>query len=149
MTGKGPPLVAPAWWVSHLELDWHDETFRGFWESLAEGFTLIRYDHLGVGMSDRDLSRAEPTLDGQVATLGAILDELALERVSLIGGSTGGCTAVAFAARFPDRVERLLLYGAYMDGTSIASRDVREAVIAAVRSHWGLGSRLLSGHLPR
>lgn len=20
--GDGPPLVAPAWWVSHLELDW-------------------------------------------------------------------------------------------------------------------------------
>ena len=87
---------------------------------------------------------AEPTLDGQVATLSDHLDELALERVSLIGGSTGGCTAVAFAARFPDRVEQLLLYGAYMDGTSIASRDVREAIIAAVRSHWGLGSRLLA-----
>ena len=144
VTGAGPPLVAPAWWVSHLELDWHDETFRGFWESLAQGFTLIRYDHLGVGMSDRDLGRAEPTLDGQVATVSAILDELALERVSLIGGSTGGSTAVAFAARFPDRVERLLLYGAYMHGTSIASRDVREAIIAAVRSHWGLGSRLLA-----
>ena len=144
VTGEGPPLVVPAWWVSHLELDWHDETVRGFWESLAEGFALIRYDHLGVGMSDRVLGRAEPTLDDEVATLSAVLDELALERVSLFGGSAGGCTAVAFAARFPDRVERLLLYGAYMDGSSIASRDVREAIIATVRSHWGLGSRLLA-----
>jgi pimeloyl-ACP methyl ester carboxylesterase/DNA-binding CsgD family transcriptional regulator len=144
VTGEGPPLVAPAWWLSHLELDWHDETFRGFWESLAEGFALIRYDHLGVGMSDRDLGPAELTLDGEVAALGAVLDELALERVSLIGGSSGGCAAVAFAARFPDRVEGLLLYGAYMDGSSIASGDVREAIVTAVRSHWGLGSRLLA-----
>lgn len=145
VTGEGPPLVAPAWWLSHLELDWHhDEKFRGFWESLAEGFTLVRYDHLGVGMSDRDLGRAELTLDREVAVLSAVLDQLALERVSLVGGSSGGCTAVAFAARFPDRVERLLLCGAYMDGSSIASRDVREAIIATVRSHWGLGSRVLA-----
>ena len=144
VTGEGRPLVAPAWWLSHLELDWQDETFRGFWEALAEGFALIRYDHLGVGMSDRDVGRAELTLDGEVAALSAVLDELALERVSLIGGSSGGCTAVAFASRFPDRVERLLLYGGYLDGSSIASREVREAIISAVRSHWGLGSRLLA-----
>lgn len=145
VTGEGPPLVAPAWWLSHLELDWHhDEKFRAFWESLAEGCTLVRYDHLGVGMSDRDLAGAELTPDGEVAVLSAVLDQLALERVSLIGGSSGGCTAVAFAARFPDRVERLLLYGAYMHGSSIAPPDVREAIIATVRSHWGLGSRVLA-----
>jgi len=40
MTGDGPPLVAPAWWVSHLELDWRDLAFRGFWESVGEGSRL-------------------------------------------------------------------------------------------------------------
>ena len=40
VTGDGPPLVAPAWWVSHLELDWSDQAFREFWESVAEGYTL-------------------------------------------------------------------------------------------------------------
>ena len=144
VTGEGPPLVAPAWWVSHLELDWQDETCRGFWQSLGDGFTVVRYDHLGVGLSDRDLGPAQPTLESEVATLGAVLDELGLERVSLVGGSTGGCTAVAFAARFPDRVKRLLLYGSYMDGSSIAPPEVRGAISAAVRSHWGLGSRLLA-----
>jgi pimeloyl-ACP methyl ester carboxylesterase/DNA-binding CsgD family transcriptional regulator len=62
----------------------------------------------------------------------------------LVGGSSGGCAAVAFAARFPERVDRLLLYGAYADGPSITSPEVREAIIATVRSHWGLGSRLLA-----
>ena len=50
--GDGPPLVAPAWWVSHLELDWQSTGFRRFWEGVADGYTLIRYDRLGVGMSD-------------------------------------------------------------------------------------------------
>lgn len=142
--GSGPPLVAPAWWVSHLELDWQDEGFRRFWEALADGYALIRYDRLGVGMSDRDVRAADLTLDGEVATLRAVLDELGLDRVSLVGGSCGSCAAVAFAAAFPERVERLVLYGSFPDGAAITTPDVADAIVSAVRAHWGLGSRLLS-----
>ncbi|MGZ6910855.1 MAG: alpha/beta fold hydrolase [Acidimicrobiia bacterium] len=144
VTGDGPALVAPAWWISHLELDWSDQAFRGLWESVAEGHTLVRYDRLGVGMSDRDVHDEDLTLDGDVALLCAVLDELDLDTVSLVGGSSGGCAAIAFAARFPERVDRLLLYGAYADGPSITSPAVREAIVGTVRSHWGLGSRLLA-----
>lgn len=144
VTGAGPPLVAPAWWVSHLELDWRDEPFRGFWESVGERYTLVRYDRLGVGMSDRDVLAEDLTLDNDVALLRAVLDELNLEKVVLAGGSSGGCAAIAFAARFPERVSRLLLYGAYADGSSITSPEVRKAIVATVRSHWGLGSRVLA-----
>jgi pimeloyl-ACP methyl ester carboxylesterase/DNA-binding CsgD family transcriptional regulator len=144
VNGEGPPVVAPAWWVSHLELDWADQAFRGFWETASDGHTLVRYDRLGVGMSDRDVRDQELTLDGDVALLEAVLDELALERVALVGGSSGGCAAIAFAARFPERVERLLLYGAYADGSSVTSPEVRQAIVSTVRSHWGLGSRVLA-----
>ena len=144
LSGDGPPLVAAAWWVSHLELDWQDEAFRRFWEALAEGYTLVRYDRLGVGMSDREGPDAQLTVDGEVALLGRVLDELELERVVLLGGSSGGCAAISFAARFPERVERLLLYGAYADGAAVSTPEVREAIVTTVRSHWGLGSRLLA-----
>jgi pimeloyl-ACP methyl ester carboxylesterase/DNA-binding CsgD family transcriptional regulator len=144
VTGDGPPLVAPAWWVSHLEFDWSDQAFRGFWESVAESYTLVRYDRLGVGMSDRDVRDEDLTVDRDVALLGAVLDELALQKVTLVGGSSGGCAAIAFAARFPERIDRLLLYGAYADGSSITSPAVRDAIVGTVRSHWGLGSRLLA-----
>jgi pimeloyl-ACP methyl ester carboxylesterase/DNA-binding CsgD family transcriptional regulator len=142
--GDGLPLVAPAWWVSHLELDWQSADFRRFWGGVADGYALIRYDRLGVGMSDRTMRGTDLTIDGEVATLCALLDELGLERVSLLGGSCGSCTAIAFAAAFPERVERLVLYGSYPNGAAIAAPGVREAILAAVRAHWGLGSRLLS-----
>jgi pimeloyl-ACP methyl ester carboxylesterase/DNA-binding CsgD family transcriptional regulator len=144
MRGDGPPLVAPAWWVSHLELDWQSVGFRRFWEGVATGYTLIRYDRLGVGMSDRTVRDSDLSLDGEVATLRALLDELDLDRVSLIGGSSGSCTAIAFAAAFPERVERLVLYGSYPNGAALTAPGVGEAILAAVRAHWGLGSRLLS-----
>lgn len=142
--GEGPPLVAPAWWVSHLELDWESADFRRFWESVADGYTLIRYDRLGVGMSDRAVRDSDLTLDAEVAMLRALVDELGLERVSLLGGSCGSCTAIAFAATYPERVERLVLYGSYADGSVITAPGVGDAIIGAVRAHWGLGSRLLS-----
>jgi pimeloyl-ACP methyl ester carboxylesterase/DNA-binding CsgD family transcriptional regulator len=142
--GEGPPLVAPAWWVSHLELDWESAGFRRFWEGVADTYTLIRYDRLGVGMSDRTVRDADLTLDAEVAMLHALLDELELERVSLLGGSCGSCTAIAFAAKYPERVERLVLYGSYADGSAITAPGVGDAIIATVRAHWGLGSRLLS-----
>lgn len=142
--GEGPALVAPAWWVSHLEMDWHHPGVRQFWEGVAGNFTLIRYDRLGVGMSDRVLHDSDLTIDSEIATLRALLDELELDRVSLIGGSSGSCTAVAFAAAFPERVDRLVLYGSYPDGSALTAPGVGDAIVAAVRAHWGLGARMLS-----
>ncbi len=144
LVGSGPPLVAPAWWVSHLELDWRDDSFRGFWEAVGAGHTLLRYDRPGVGMSDRDIDADTLTLDDEVAVLTAVLDELGLERVTLLGGSSGGCAAIACAARFPERVAELVLYGAYAHGPSIAPAAVREAIVDTVRAHWGLGARVLA-----
>jgi pimeloyl-ACP methyl ester carboxylesterase/DNA-binding CsgD family transcriptional regulator len=141
--GEGPPLVVPAWWVSHLELDWQNPSVRRFWEGVAHGYTLIRYDRLGAGMSDRRLDESALTLDGEVAVLRTLLDELGLDRVSLIGGSSGSCTALAFAAAYPQRVERLVLYGTYTHGDVLTPPGVAEAIVAAVQAHWGLGSRLL------
>ncbi len=144
LRGDGPALVAPAWWVSHLELDWQTPGVRRFWEGVAADCTLVRYDRLGVGMSDRTVRDDDLTLDAEVATLRTLLDELGLDRVSLIGGSSGSCTAVAFAAAFPERVDRLVLYGSYSHGDAITAPGVGNAIVAAVHAHWGLGSRVLS-----
>src|SRR4029079_11637121 len=129
VSGDGPFLVAAAWWVSHLEADAGDASYTRFWRDLSDGFTLVRYYRLGVGLSDREVAPADFTLDAEVDCLRALLDRLDVERATLIGGSTGGCTAIAFAARHPERVERLVLYGAYDRGADVAPADVRAAVL--------------------
>ncbi|MCD2192090.1 alpha/beta fold hydrolase [Actinomycetospora endophytica] len=143
-SGDGPLLICPAWWVSHLELDRDNTAVAHFWDAVGDGYSVVRYDRLGVGVSDRELRDDDATLDAEVEVIRAVADELDAERVSLLGGSSGGCAAIAFAARFPERVDRLVLYGAYADGASITQPEVREAILAAIRSHWGLGSRLLA-----
>ena len=144
MAGEGPLLLCPAWWVSHLELDRANQAFAQFWGAIGDGYSVVRYDRLGVGASDRELRDEDLTVDGEVEVIRALVDELGAERVGLFGGSSSGCAAIAFAARFPERVERLMLYGSYAEGPSISPPAVREAIVATVRSHWGIGSRLLS-----
>jgi pimeloyl-ACP methyl ester carboxylesterase/DNA-binding CsgD family transcriptional regulator len=144
LRGTGPALVAPAWWVSHLELERRDERIGRFWDALTPGFTLVRYDQLGVGGSDREVREDELTLERGVALLEAVIDHVGLGRVTLLGASGGAAAAIAFAARHPERVERLLLYGAFAHGAEIATPEVRAAILAAVRAHWGLGSRILA-----
>ncbi len=136
--------MLPAWWVSHVAEDWHSAPLRRFVEGLAAGRMVVRYDRVGTGMSDRERPGQTFTADFEAATLCAVLEELGLARVTLMGVSCGGCTAVSFAARWPERVDRLVLYGTYADGHTLGPPEARKGMVDIVRSHWGLGSRLLA-----
>lgn len=142
--GSGPALLLPALWISHLEYDWRFEELRAFIGALARRRTVIRYDRLGTGLSDRLDGGPEPTVDTEVATVAALVDALGLKELSLLGMSWGGCTAAAFAAREPGRVRCLALVGGFTHGARIAPASLREAMVATVRAHWGTGARLLA-----
>jgi len=143
--GSGPPLIMGGWWSSHLELDWRNPVFRRFVGALAEHRTIIRYDRPGAGVSDRGVMPAR-SLEEEVATLEAIVDVAAPgpRPLSLFGGSSGGGVASLFAARHPERVDRLVLYAAYARGAELAPPAAREAMLAIIDQHWGLGSRVLA-----
>src|SRR5207247_1122715 len=118
----------PAWWVNNIVEDWKLDGYRRFVGALAGERQVIRYDHLGCGMSDRELTRESLTLDHEVAVLAALIDHLGLERVSIVGGSFGGCTAVPYTVRHPECVDRLVLYGSFASGAKLARPDVRRAM---------------------
>jgi pimeloyl-ACP methyl ester carboxylesterase/DNA-binding CsgD family transcriptional regulator len=140
--GRGPALLVPAAWIGHLELLWQDPAVRAFFAPLAARRTLIQYDKPGCGLSDRWPGRQ--TLDTDLQVLQAVADQLRLERFDLLGISTAAPLSIAFAARHPARVGRLILYGGYADGHQVASAQVRAAMLALVRAHWGLGSDVLA-----
>jgi class 3 adenylate cyclase len=140
--GEGPPLVLPAWWVSHLERDWEEPAFRAFFETLAQRHTVIRYDRHGVGLSDRD--RTDISLQAELHYLETIIAHLRLKRLALLGISCGGPAAVAYAVKYPRRVSHLILYGAYSSGDAIAKEQVRASMLSLVRASWGIGSKTLA-----
>ena len=142
--GVGPPLVLPAWWVSNIAEDWKRNNFRRFVETLGSNRRVIRYDRLGCGLSERERPPETMSVDYEAELLGALLDELELDRVSLFGSSAGGPTAISYAAQHPERVDRLVLYGTYVNGADLGSTDLRRATVELVQAHWGLGSRMLA-----
>jgi pimeloyl-ACP methyl ester carboxylesterase/DNA-binding winged helix-turn-helix (wHTH) protein len=138
--GSGPPLVRSAHWITHLDYDWQSPVWRHWLVGLAREHTLVRYDERGCGLSDHDVT--DFTLDARVGDLETVVDDLGLERFPLLGVSQGGAVAVAYAARHPERVSHLVLFGAYVEGRARrASTDEqrREAALQVemVRLGWG------------
>lgn len=140
--GSGPFLVYVPGWLSHLELSWAWPAERGFYETLARGRTLVRYDQPGCGLSgpvDRPY-----TLDLELETLAAVARAAGADRFDLLGISLGAPVAAAWAAAHPDTVDRLVLYGGWVRGPEIASAAIQHHVLALVAEHWGLGSDVLA-----
>lgn len=74
---------------------------------LRRHFTVLDWDMRGFGDSDKP---APPySLDMWAEDAVRLLDHLGLERVHVHGSSMGGQVAIAFAARYPERVRRLVL----------------------------------------
>ena len=141
--GAGPPLLCDSGWVTHLTAQLELFCFDRFIEGLAERYTVIRYDKPGCGLSDRD--GADLSFDRQVAAALAVADAVGANHFSLFGASQGGQLAVAIAAACPDRVDALVLYGTCASGADLAPPEIRESIVALVRAHWGLGSKMLTG----
>jgi class 3 adenylate cyclase/pimeloyl-ACP methyl ester carboxylesterase len=110
--GAGQPLVYmpnPPW--SHVQLEWGMPELRRWYERLAEKRRLIRYDSRGCGLSERNV--ADFSLDAQVLDLEAVVDRLGLGQFALLGFGDSGPAAVAYAARHPERISRLILWCTY------------------------------------
>jgi len=113
--GAGPPLVQmPLIPFSHIEMEWQLPELRSWYERLALGATLIRYDGRGNGLSQRDV--ADYSLDAHVRDLQSVVEQLGEETVTLLGVFHSGPPAMAYAARFPERVSHLLLWCTYAHG---------------------------------
>jgi len=138
--GDGNPLVAVSAFFGHLEVEWNDPDTRAFWEALAAGRLLVRYDKRGTGLSDRNAK--DFSIEARVRDLESMIDAVGLARFDLLGISEGGATSIIYAARHPDRVNRLILYGAYP--RLFKSPKLADPVLSLVRSQWGMGSAALA-----
>jgi DNA-binding winged helix-turn-helix (wHTH) protein/pimeloyl-ACP methyl ester carboxylesterase len=117
-TGEGSYLVKTATWLTQVDKDTDNSPVWGHWvRALSRRYRYVRYDPRGCGLSDRDLAGHDLTkLDLWIDDLRRVIDDLGQERVALLGISQGGPVAVGFAARYPERVSHMILYGTYARG---------------------------------
>ncbi|MEO6526314.1 MAG: alpha/beta fold hydrolase [Gemmatimonadaceae bacterium] len=139
-SGAGAPLVKPANWLTHLEYDWNSPVWQPWLRELSREHTLLRYDERGSGLSDHEVD--DLSFDAWVKDLETVVDAMGLERFPLLGISQGCAVAIAYAARHPERVSRLVLYGGYVQGAIARARtpEEREAADVVMRQlplGWG------------
>ena len=135
--GGGPPLVRAATWLTHLDFDWESPLWRHWLDGLGDGHTVVRYDERGCGLSDRDCD--EFSVEAWVGDLETVVDAAGLDRFSLLGVSGGAAVALVYAARHPERLTHLILYGGFARGRMVRGPEDRlqqEALISAIRAGW-------------
>lgn len=85
----------------------HLEAYAKNLIALSQQFHVIAFDYVGHGLSDKPELDYTPHLLAE--QLGELMDALGLERAHLSGESLGGWVSALFAAKYPQRVGRLML----------------------------------------
>jgi pimeloyl-ACP methyl ester carboxylesterase/DNA-binding CsgD family transcriptional regulator len=138
--GAGPILIKAANWLSHLEYDLESPVW-GHWISfLGDHFRFLRWDDRGCGLTDSNVD--EISFDRWTGDLEAVVAASGVEEpFALLGISQGAATCVAYAARHPDRVSKMVLYGGYARGWGqrgdLEQQREYRAILELMRIGWG------------
>lgn len=123
------PFLANIWSL------WRMYGFAEFGRKLASGRRLIVVNPRGVGLSDRPRGF---TIESRMDDIRAVMDALGCEQASLLGLAESAATCAVFAASYPERVERLVLFTPYLRGSAGDHDRARELEqIRSERDHWG------------
>ena len=122
----GPPDAPAVVTLGGISADRHvslrdDGTSPGWWHGVAgpgraidtDAFRLIGVDFVDGGERADGRPERAVTMNDQADALAAVLDDLGIQRLhALVGASFGGMVSLAFAERYPERLERLVVIGA-------------------------------------
>lgn len=137
--GTGAPLVKAANWLTNVEYDWDSPAWSPLLHWLAERHRLIRYDGRGTGLSDRPV--ADISFAGFVRDFETVVDAVNVDRFAVLGISQGASVAIDYVARHPERVSKLILLGAYVQGRnrrgSPAENEKAATFLSMLRQGWG------------
>jgi pimeloyl-ACP methyl ester carboxylesterase len=137
VAGNGPALVFVPWVpFSNLRMEWRHPLLHQVFEQLARRLTVVHYDGRGTGHSQRDV--ADLSLEAMVGDLEAVIDWAGLAEVSLLGQYNSCPHAIAYAARHPERVTRMVLFGGSARGWDAMSARQTQALLSLIERDWDL-----------
>jgi DNA-binding CsgD family transcriptional regulator/pimeloyl-ACP methyl ester carboxylesterase len=119
---------------SNLRMEWQNTFLNGIFEQLARRLTLIHYDGRGTGHSQRDVTDVSP--DAMVADLEAVVGQVGAAEVCLLGQYNSCPHAIAYAARHPERVKRMALFGGSGRGWNAMSARQTQALLSLIEQDW-------------
>jgi pimeloyl-ACP methyl ester carboxylesterase/DNA-binding winged helix-turn-helix (wHTH) protein len=141
VSGDGPDLLIVPGFTSHLEVWWAPWSSYVA-ERLSRSCRLVLFDKRGTGLSDRPPNVG---VEDWLEDIGLVLDAVGSRQAVVVGVSAGGAVATLFAARHPERVRSLVLFGAsakYIrsdDYPPGISPDLVDPFLERLERRWGDG----------
>ncbi len=134
--GQGPPLVLMPMGPRNFRTEWRLAESRRFHERLAQRRQVVRYDLRGSGLSQR--GAVDFAFEAQVRDLEAVVERLRARRADLFAGVHAGPIAIAFTARHPERVSRLILWCTWTHRFGIYRPARSAAIQTLIDADWEL-----------
>lgn len=146
--GQGPiDLVVAPGWISNIDIHWDMPGYETWIGRLTSFCRVIVFDKRGSGLSDRDVG--DSALEDRADDLRAVMDAADSKQAVVLGFCEGGSLAKLFAAREPERVLALILFGTFPstreavdfpEGKAIA--EGMNYLVRSVKEAWGKGESL-------
>jgi DNA-binding NarL/FixJ family response regulator len=127
-------VLMPGVPFSDAVAEWRIPVLRRAFERLAGSVRLIQYDGRGTGHSQRDVS--DLSLDAMVRDLEAVVAAAGAGRHALLGYYASCLPAIAAAARSPEAVTQLILFGGAVRGWSPMSGSGTQALLSLIERDW-------------
>jgi len=154
--GTGPSLVCISHWMHTLKFDLDSPVWNPWLSTLTRRHSVISYDWRGCGLSDWD--RIDLSFERHVEDLEAVVAAAGVKRFVLVAMAFGAGTGLAYAARHPELVSHLVLYGSWSRGrlarmTTAEERAEARTRLKAIELGWpdensGYGQFYTSLYLP-
>jgi pimeloyl-ACP methyl ester carboxylesterase/DNA-binding CsgD family transcriptional regulator len=133
--GDGPALVQlPGVPFSNLEAEWRIPVLRRAFGRLARRVRLIQFDGRGTGRSQREVT--DLSLEAYLADMDAVIEAAAVDEVVLLGFYHSTLHAIPWAARHPDRVPGLILFGGFVRGWDLMRGASTQALLSLIERDW-------------
>lgn len=101
-------------------------------DDLAREFTVYAPDLIGRGMTQPVDLKGGPPQPHEVAHLFALLDQLGVDRFSVVGGSYGGLVGALMYLQQPERVEKLIMVAS---GSGFNTEEQQARMLADIYAH--------------
>jgi class 3 adenylate cyclase len=131
-------LVFAPGFISHIEHYWDHPDLARWLLRLGSFARVVMFDKRGTGLSDP--VPEVPSLEQRMDDVRAVMDTVGIESAAQLGISEGGALATLFAATYPERCQRLVLYGAFARWP--ITTDAVKPYLKYIDRDWGRGRSL-------
>jgi class 3 adenylate cyclase/pimeloyl-ACP methyl ester carboxylesterase len=139
--GEGPPLLISPFIIEAFSLCHLFPAYEQFIRDVSNGYTAIRFDQRGSGLSEHV---AENVTVGDFARdAAAVIEATGVQRHIALGLGSGSQVFIEYARKHPERISRLIVYGAFPGLKRLWSVEMGTSFASLCRANWPMAIRAL------